>query len=68
MLAEYRAKGGRIRQREVADPFNSAACPGNAQNRNDEAAVKGAAKADGEEEKTSKQNDTSVAPKVRRVR
>lgn len=67
MLAEYRAKGGRIRQREAAaDPFSSASAPApvSGQSRTVDAPVKLPVKADSEEEKPSKQNDMSWAPKV----
>lgn len=66
MLADYRAKGGRIRQREAPDPFStaSAAAPVSGQGRAAEAPVKPPVKADSEEEKPSKQNDMSWAPKV----
>ncbi|XP_040004007.1 1-phosphatidylinositol 3-phosphate 5-kinase isoform X2 [Xiphias gladius] len=66
MLADYRAKGGRIRQREATDPFStaSAAAPVSGQGRAVEAPVKPPVKADSEEEKPSKQNDMSWAPKL----
>ncbi|XP_044222711.1 1-phosphatidylinositol 3-phosphate 5-kinase isoform X2 [Thunnus albacares] len=66
MLAEYRAKGGRIRQREAADPFGTAstAAPVSSQSRTVDAPVKPPVKADSEEEKPSKQNDMSWAPKM----
>nr|XP_019960799.1 PREDICTED: 1-phosphatidylinositol 3-phosphate 5-kinase isoform X3 [Paralichthys olivaceus] len=66
MLADYRAKGGRIRQREAPDPFSSvaAAAPVGGQSRAGEAPVKAPVKADSEEEKPSKQNDMSWAPKL----
>ncbi len=66
MLADYRAKGGRIRQREPTDPFTGAntAAPASGQSRTGEAAVKPPVKTDSEEEKSSKQNDMSWAPKV----
>lgn len=59
MLADYRASGGRIRQKEAADPFGSAGpragagCQGRLPG-----------KADGEEDKQNKQSDTSWTPKV----
>uniref|UniRef100_A0A8D3CTT9 1-phosphatidylinositol 3-phosphate 5-kinase n=1 Tax=Scophthalmus maximus TaxID=52904 RepID=A0A8D3CTT9_SCOMX len=53
MLADYRAKGGRIRQREASDPRAAAEAP-----------VRHALKADSEEEKPSKQNDMSWATKL----
>ncbi|XP_062288288.1 1-phosphatidylinositol 3-phosphate 5-kinase isoform X3 [Scomber scombrus] len=64
MLAEYRAKGGRIRQREAADPFGSASAPAPVSGRTVDAPVKLPVKADSEEEKPSKQNDMSWAPKL----
>nr|XP_020475676.1 1-phosphatidylinositol 3-phosphate 5-kinase isoform X3 [Monopterus albus] len=63
MLADYRAKGGRIRQRESTDPFSIAA-PVSGQSRMGEALVKAPVKADSEEEKPSKLNDVSWAPKL----
>ncbi|XP_023806774.1 1-phosphatidylinositol 3-phosphate 5-kinase isoform X3 [Oryzias latipes] len=59
MLADYRASGGRIRQKEAADPFGSAGpragagCQGRLPG-----------KADGEEDKQNKQSDTSWTPKL----
>ncbi|XP_049904660.1 1-phosphatidylinositol 3-phosphate 5-kinase isoform X1 [Epinephelus moara] len=67
MLADYRAKGGRIRQREVTtDLFGSggAAAPVTAQSKAADVPVKAPVKADSEEEKTSKLNDMSWAPKL----
>ncbi|XP_045909809.1 1-phosphatidylinositol 3-phosphate 5-kinase isoform X4 [Micropterus dolomieu] len=66
MLADYRAKGGRIRQREATDPFCTAntAAPVSGQNRTGGATVKLQVKADSEEEKPSKQNDMSWTPKL----
>ncbi|XP_028250029.1 1-phosphatidylinositol 3-phosphate 5-kinase isoform X4 [Parambassis ranga] len=61
MLADYRAKGGRIRQKEGGDPFSAAA---NGQNRATDAPVKHPVKADSEEEKPSKQSDMSWTPKL----
>lgn len=61
MLADYRAKGGRIRQKEGGDPFSAAA---NGQSRATDAPVKQPVKADSEEEKPSKQSDMSWTPKV----
>lgn len=69
MLADYRAKGGRIRQREATDPFtttNTAAAV-SGQGRAGDATVKAPVKTDSEEEKPSKQNDMSWAPKVSSV-
>lgn len=65
MLADYRANGGRIRQKEVCDPFCSAA---GGQSRAADALMRPPAKADGEEDKMNKQNDMSWTPKVRTVR
>ncbi|XP_068428368.1 1-phosphatidylinositol 3-phosphate 5-kinase isoform X2 [Clinocottus analis] len=67
MVADYRAKGGRIRQREpaaaptavAADPFGGAAPSGRAA----DAPVKPPSRADSEEEKPSKLTDMSWAPK-----
>ncbi|XP_036965806.1 1-phosphatidylinositol 3-phosphate 5-kinase isoform X1 [Acanthopagrus latus] len=66
MLADYRAKGGRIRQREATDPFNTAspAAPVSGQSRAGDAAVKPPVKSDSEEEKPSKPNEMSWAPKL----
>ncbi|KAF0026935.1 hypothetical protein F2P81_021672 [Scophthalmus maximus] len=71
MLADYRAKGGRIRQREASDPFGGAGAaagalaPVGGQSRaTAEAPVRHALKADSEEEKPSKQNDMSWATKL----
>ncbi|XP_044071517.1 1-phosphatidylinositol 3-phosphate 5-kinase isoform X3 [Siniperca chuatsi] len=66
MLADYRAKGGRIRQREATDPFCAAntAAPVSGQSRTGDATVKPPVKTDSEEEKPSKQNDMSWAPKL----
>ncbi|XP_034430000.1 1-phosphatidylinositol 3-phosphate 5-kinase isoform X3 [Hippoglossus hippoglossus] len=67
MLADYRAKGGRIRQREATDPFSSVLLqhpPASGQGRAGEAPLKAPVKADGEEEKPSKLNDMSWAPKL----
>lgn len=80
MLADYRAKGGRIRQRDTptavaADIFSSAPASASASTSTSTTAAfngqgragegKGPVKADSEEEKPSKQNDMSWAPKVR---
>lgn len=66
MLADYRAKGGRIQQREAADPFSNAstAAPVCGQSSMGEAPAKPPLKNDGEGEKPSKQNDMSWSPKV----
>ncbi|XP_071775667.1 1-phosphatidylinositol 3-phosphate 5-kinase isoform X4 [Centroberyx gerrardi] len=70
MLAEYRAKGGRIRQREASDPFSSAGpgVPAAGQSRVGErerdAPVRPPVKADSEEEKPSGQSDMSWASKL----
>ncbi|KAM6934766.1 1-phosphatidylinositol 3-phosphate 5-kinase isoform 3-T3 [Xenentodon cancila] len=61
MLADYRAKGGRIRQKEVCDPFCSTA---GGQSRVAETATKAPAKTDVEEDKMNKQNDMSWTPKL----
>ncbi|XP_061579181.1 1-phosphatidylinositol 3-phosphate 5-kinase isoform X3 [Cololabis saira] len=61
MLADYRAKGGRIRQKEVGDPFCS---PASSQSRATETASKAPAKTDVEEDKMNKQNDMSWTPKL----
>ncbi|KAM8858019.1 1-phosphatidylinositol 3-phosphate 5-kinase isoform 1-T1 [Synchiropus picturatus] len=60
MLAEYRAKGGRIRQREASDPFNASQTNGHGRAEEQKQPVK----ADSEEEKPNKQNDISWAPKL----
>ncbi|XP_072301067.1 1-phosphatidylinositol 3-phosphate 5-kinase isoform X2 [Eucyclogobius newberryi] len=59
MLADYRAKGGRIRQRDNTDLF-AAPCV----NEHSRSEVKGLVSADSEEEKPSKPNDISWAPKL----
>lgn len=66
MLADYRAKGGRIQQKEATDPFSSAntAAPVCGQSRIGEAPVKPSVKSDSEGEKPSKQNDMNWSPKV----
>ncbi|XP_039674045.1 1-phosphatidylinositol 3-phosphate 5-kinase isoform X1 [Perca fluviatilis] len=66
MLADYRAKGGRIRQREATDPFSTAstAAPVSVQSRAVDPQVKLLVKTDSEEEKPSKLNDISWAPKL----
>ena len=64
MLADYRANGGRIRQKEAGDPFGSAGPAAAGQNRAADALIKPLAKADNEEEKTGKQGDISWTPKV----
>lgn len=67
MLADYRAKGGRIRGKEASDPFGSAgpaASGGSSQNRAPDVPVKALGKADSEEEKTGKQNDVNWSSKV----
>lgn len=64
MLADYRAKGGRIRQREPTDPFTSISTPVSSQSKSSEASGKHPVKADSEEEKPGKQSDLSWAPKV----
>ncbi|XP_028446865.1 1-phosphatidylinositol 3-phosphate 5-kinase isoform X1 [Perca flavescens] len=63
MLADYRAKGGRIRQREATDPFSTAA-PVSVQSRAVDPQVKLLVKTDSEEEKPSKLNYISWAPKL----
>ncbi|XP_054470985.1 1-phosphatidylinositol 3-phosphate 5-kinase isoform X2 [Anoplopoma fimbria] len=62
MLADYRAKGGRIRQREAVDPFSTAAHV-SVQSRAVDAPVRQPVRADSEEEKPSKVSDMSWAPK-----
>ncbi|XP_041662956.1 1-phosphatidylinositol 3-phosphate 5-kinase isoform X9 [Cheilinus undulatus] len=64
MLADYRAKGGRIRQREPTDPFSNSTVPVSSQNKTGETTGKHPVKADSEEEKPGKQNDMSWAPKL----
>ncbi|XP_061735592.1 LOW QUALITY PROTEIN: 1-phosphatidylinositol 3-phosphate 5-kinase [Nerophis ophidion] len=62
MLAEYRAKGGRIRQRQAGDPFNVVL---NGQSKAEETGpVKASMKGEGEEDKPSKQSEMSMAPKM----
>ncbi|CAJ1078972.1 LOW QUALITY PROTEIN: 1-phosphatidylinositol 3-phosphate 5-kinase [Xyrichtys novacula] len=64
MLADYRAKGGRIRQRETTDPFVSTSTPVSSQSKTGDTAGKHPVKADSEEEKPGKQNELSWAPKL----
>ncbi|XP_071374856.1 1-phosphatidylinositol 3-phosphate 5-kinase isoform X2 [Centroberyx affinis] len=69
MLAEYRAKGGRIRQREASDPFSSTGpgVPAAGQTKVGERErdpVRPPVKADSEEEKPSGQSDMSWASKL----
>ncbi|XP_061547176.1 1-phosphatidylinositol 3-phosphate 5-kinase isoform X4 [Phycodurus eques] len=69
MLAEYRAKGGRIRQKEASDPFNAATAAGlvTGHNRTEEAPsppIKGPVKADSEDDKPTKQSEMNLAPKM----
>ncbi|XP_061917548.1 1-phosphatidylinositol 3-phosphate 5-kinase-like isoform X3 [Entelurus aequoreus] len=62
MVAEYRAKGGRIRQRGAGDPFNVVV---NGQSKAEETGpVKASMKGEGEEDKPSKQSEMSMAPKM----
>ncbi|KAJ3592606.1 hypothetical protein NHX12_007733 [Muraenolepis orangiensis] len=71
MLADYRAQGGRIPQRECSDPFGSAgpsatttttACQGSREQR--EAAFRAPTKADSEEERPGLPSDMSWASKL----
>ncbi|CAL8341551.1 unnamed protein product [Boreogadus saida] len=71
MLADYRAQGGRIRQRDGSDPFGSAgpaataaaaACQGSREQR--EAAFRAPSKAESEEERPSGASDMSWASKL----
>lgn len=66
MLADYRAKGGRIQQREVHDPFSTAYAAGavSSQSRAGDATLRPTLKTDIDEEKPSKQSDMNWAPKV----
>ncbi|CAG02599.1 unnamed protein product, partial [Tetraodon nigroviridis] len=59
MLADYRAKGGRIQHSEATDPFcvSSSSAPASGQNRAADGAAKAPVKTDSEEEKPNKQND-----------
>lgn len=68
MLADYRAKGGRIRQRETSDPFNSATAAASSQSRGADIPGKPSVKSEGEEERPSKQSEMNWAPKVSNVR
>lgn len=68
MVADYRAKGGRIRQKEMSDPFNSATAAAGGQSRAADIPVKAPVKSDSEEEKPSKQSEMNWAPKVSIVR
>uniref|UniRef100_A0A669D6T3 Phosphoinositide kinase, FYVE finger containing n=1 Tax=Oreochromis niloticus TaxID=8128 RepID=A0A669D6T3_ORENI len=64
MLADYRAKGGRIRQRETSDPFNSATAAASSQSRGADIPGKPSVKSEGEEERPSKQSEMNWAPKL----
>uniref|UniRef100_A0A3Q4HET2 1-phosphatidylinositol 3-phosphate 5-kinase n=1 Tax=Neolamprologus brichardi TaxID=32507 RepID=A0A3Q4HET2_NEOBR len=64
MLADYRAKGGRIRQRETHDPFNSATAAASSQSRGPDIPGKPSVKSEGEEERPSKQSEMNWAPKL----
>lgn len=68
MLADYRAKGGRIQHSEATDPFcvSSSSAPASGQNRAADGAAKAPVKTDSEEEKPNKQNDWT--PKVRNMK
>lgn len=70
MLADYRANGGRIRQKGTSDPFGSAgpAAGGCRQNRGVDIPLNPRMKDDSEDDKTSKQKDLGWTPKVSRVR
>lgn len=69
MLADYRAKGGRVQQRESMELFSSVgtAAPVISQGRVGDATVKLLVKTDSEEEKPGKQSDINWAPKVSSV-
>lgn len=69
MVAEYRARGGRIQQREASDPFgtlspSAAAAAAGSQSRALDAALRPPLKSDSEEEKSSRQADINWASKV----
>lgn len=68
MLADYRAKGGRIQHSEATDPFyiSGASAPVGGQNRPGDGTVRAPVKNDSEEEKPNKPSDW--APKVRYVK
>lgn len=68
MLADYRAKGGRIQHSEATDPFyiSAASAPVGGQNRPGDGTVRAPVKTDSEEEKPNKPSDW--APKVRYVK
>ncbi|XP_068185209.1 1-phosphatidylinositol 3-phosphate 5-kinase isoform X2 [Antennarius striatus] len=63
MLADYRARGGRIQQRVATDPFGS---PNTfiSQIRMGDSVVRPTVKMESEEEKPNKQNEMSWAPKL----
>lgn len=66
MVAEYRARGGRIQQREASDPFgtvNPSAAAAGSQSRALDATLKPPPKSESEEEKSSKQADINWASK-----
>lgn len=68
MLADYRAKGGRIQHSEAPDPFciSSSSAPVSGQNRAGDGSVRAPVKTDSEEEKPTKPSDWT--PKVRTVK
>lgn len=66
MVAEYRARGGRIQQREANDPFSISSTPASVvgQSKQWDAAAKPPLKTEGEEEKPNKQSDLNWTSKV----
>lgn len=60
MLAEYRARGGRIEQREAGDPFSTSS----PQSRAVDAALRPPLKSDTDEDKSSRHTDVNWASKV----
>lgn len=66
MVAEYRARGGRIQQREANDPFSISSTPASVvgQSKPWDAAAKPPLKTEGEEEKPNKQSDLNWTSKV----
>lgn len=61
MLAEYRARGGRIQQREASDPFSTSS----PQSRAVDAAPRPPLKSDADEDKSGRHTDMNWASKVK---
>lgn len=61
MLAEYRARGGRIQQREASDPFSTSS----PQSRAADVAPRPPLKSDADEDKSGRHTDMNWASKVK---